>query len=293
MVLLGGLVYIEVALYGVCTVAPANMNAGEIEYNIVRWKNVMKKNRLYHLVAEKIKTQISEGIYPPGSRLPGERELAEQFNVSRVTVREAEIALQALGYIDIKTGSGVYVLGPEAREDQGPRNICAFELTEARLMFESEAAALAARHIDDETLEHLESLLETMLNADPQCDDTALQADREFHLTIASASGNKAVKHVVENLWDLRTELPDVREAHAAICERESAAECHDEHLKVLLALRSRDPSAARQAMQEHFRSLLESLIDISEEQAREELRRKSTESRERFLNGATIGSPA
>ena len=253
----------------------------------------MKKNRLYHLVAEQIKTQIREGTYPPGSRLPGERELAEQFNVSRVTVREAEIALQALGYIDIRTGSGVYVLEPESRENQGPRNICAFELTEARLMFESEAAALAARHIDDETLEHLESLLETMLSADDHSGKAALQADREFHLTIASASGNKAVKHVVENLWTLRTELPDVKEAHEAICERVGVAESHDEHLKVVVALRSRDPSAARQAMQEHFRNLLESLIDISEEQAREELRRKSTESRERFLNGAAIGGSA
>ena len=253
----------------------------------------MKKNRLYHLVAEQIKAQISEGIYPPGSRLPGERELAEQFKVSRVTVREAEIALQALGYIDIKTGSGVYVLDPESRQNQGPRNICAFELTEARLMFESEAAALAARHIDDKTLEHLEYLLETMQSTDPQHAEATLQADREFHLTIATASGNKAVEHVIENLWNFRTELPDVKEAHAAICEREDVAECHDEHLKVLLALRSRDPSAARLAMQEHFRNLLESLIQISEEQAREELRRKSTESRERFLNGPAIATSA
>lgn len=253
----------------------------------------MKKNRLYHLVAEQIKTQISEGRYPPGSRLPGERELAEQLNVSRVTVREAEIALQALGYIEIKTGSGVYVLDPDSREEQGPRNICAFELTEARLLFESEAAALAARHIDDKTLEHLETLLETMQNADTQNAEVTLQADRDFHLAIASASGNKAVKHVVENLWNLRAELPDVKEAHAAICERVDVDETHNEHLKVLVALRNRDPSAARLAMQEHFRNLLESLIDISEEQAREELRRQSTQSRERFLNGAAIGAPA
>ena len=105
----------------------------------------MTEKRLYHTVANKLLELIDSGVFPPGSRLPGERELAAQLNVSRVTVREAEISLQALGYIDIKTGSGVYVLGPESRENQGPRDICAFELTEARLIFESEAAALAAR----------------------------------------------------------------------------------------------------------------------------------------------------
>jgi len=109
----------------------------------------MKEKRLYQQIAERIKKQITQGTHPPGSRLPGERELAEQFEVSRLTIREAEIALQALGYINIKTGSGAYVLELAEREGQGLPNICAFELTEARLMFESEAAALAARHISD------------------------------------------------------------------------------------------------------------------------------------------------
>ena len=107
----------------------------------------MKGKRLYHLVAERIKELILNGTYPPGSRLPGERELAEQFEVSRVTIREAEIALQALGYLDIKTGSGVYVLDAANVRTPGLPNTSAFELTEARLAFESEAASLAARYI--------------------------------------------------------------------------------------------------------------------------------------------------
>ncbi|NNE59638.1 MAG: FadR family transcriptional regulator, partial [Woeseia sp.] len=69
----------------------------------------MKDQRLYHSVADQILQLINDGSFPPGSRLPGERDLAERFDVSRVTIREAEIALQALGYIRIKTGSGVYV----------------------------------------------------------------------------------------------------------------------------------------------------------------------------------------
>ena len=122
----------------------------------------MKDRRLYHSVAKKILKLIESGVFPPGSRLPGERELAEKFAVSRVTIREAEIALQALGHIRIKTGSGVYVLKTKEPDNAGIPDISAFELTEARLLFESETAALAARDISDETIDLLETHIETI-----------------------------------------------------------------------------------------------------------------------------------
>lgn len=253
----------------------------------------MTEKRLYHSVADQIKNLIKEGAFPPGSRLPGERDLAERFDVSRVTIREAEIALQALGVISIKTGSGVYVLDPAEKARDGWPNISAFELTEARLMFESEAAALAAREISDESLEYLGELVETMSNDDPQGEEAAQQADRDFHLTIAASSGNAAVQYVVETLWKIRTELPAVRETHAAICEIEDATRRHAEHAEVLQALRNRDSAGARLAMQEHFTCLLESMIDVTEQQALNELRKKSTESRQRYLNGTAHGNTA
>ena len=193
-------------------------------------KRTMNDKRLYHSVAEEIKKLISDGAFPPGSRLPGERELAEQFNVSRVTIREAEIVLQALGFIKIKTGSGVYVLDPAHREAEVLPNVSAFELTEARLLFESEAAALAARNIDDETMDHLEDLIETMASDDPQGEEASHEADKEFHLAIAAASGNAAVQYVVETLWKMRDELPAVRNVHAAVCAEETGADRGDEH---------------------------------------------------------------
>ena len=245
----------------------------------------MKDKRLYHSVAEKIKERINDGVYPPGSRLPGERELAEQFGVSRVTIREAEIALQALGYISIKTGSGVYVLDPADNEARGLPSISAFELTEARLLFESEAAALAARQIDDETLQHLEELVAKMSTDHPRDEQTAQEADREFHLAIAAASGNAAVRYIVETLWKIRNELPEVRAVHATICAVEDANERYAEHDDVLSALRDRDPAAARAAMQAHFRGLLGSMIDVTEEQALEELRKQTSASRQRYLD--------
>jgi DNA-binding FadR family transcriptional regulator len=69
----------------------------------------VSKQRLFQNIAEQISDLIAQGVFPPGSRLPGERELAERFDVSRVTIREAAIALQAVGKVDIRTGSGIYV----------------------------------------------------------------------------------------------------------------------------------------------------------------------------------------
>src|SRR3954469_14615180 len=96
-------------------------------------------DRLFQGIADQIVGLIREGVFPPGSRLPGERELAERFGVSRVTIREAEIALQAMGRVRIKTGAGVYVTEASAAAGHDLPDVSAFELTEARSLFESEA----------------------------------------------------------------------------------------------------------------------------------------------------------
>ena len=242
----------------------------------------MTGKRLYHSVADQILTMIDDGTFPPSSRLPGERELAHQLNVSRETVREAEIFLQARGVIQVKTGSGAYVLDP-SKHNGGLPSVTAFELTEARTLFESEAAALAARDISDDTLSCLEGYLEKMGGNGPDAEHEAELADRDFHLTIASASGNAAVRYVVEMLWRIRMESKPVRKVYDSVCLEDSNAR-EAEHREILDALRARDPAAARIAMREHFRRLIEAMLDVTEEQALEELRRKATESRERFL---------
>lgn len=245
----------------------------------------MKDKRLFHTVAEQIMAMIKSGAYPPGSRLPGERELAERFDVSRVTIREAEIALQALGHIDIKTGSGVYVLSPSDNSSEGWPRISPFELTEARLLFESEAAALAARHIDDAEINQLEGLIARMSSSDPADEEDSQLADREFHIVIAAASKNAAVQYIVDTLWKMRTEIESVRKVHAAICSAEDADHRGSEHTDILEAMKNRDPAAARCAMQVHFQRLLASMINVTEEQALRELQQKTSASRQRFLS--------
>jgi len=176
----------------------------------------MAEKRLYQKVANKILEMITSGAYPPGTRLPGERELADRFEVSRVVIREAEISLEALGHVEIKVGSGVYVREPEASFSSRLPEVTAFELTQTRLLFESESAALAARMITDEQISDLERTIERMANAthdSPDGDD----ADREFHILISRATGDSANMHIMENLWHRSTELPEVRQVYSAV----------------------------------------------------------------------------
>lgn len=247
----------------------------------------MKRDgRLYQSVADKLVALMESGAYPPGSRLPGERELAEMFDVSRVTVREAGIALQALGRIKVRTGAGAYVLDSPEQANEGLPEASAFEVTEARLLFESEAAALAAPNIGNETLVRLERLVDEMTHSTNDAEAEA--ADRDFHLTIAAASGNAAVHYIVEALWKMRTDLEQVRKVYESVCSEDSS-ERGDEHSEILKALRRRDPAAAHIAMRKHFRRLIESMLDVTEEQAVKEVRKKATERRQRFLKSAQI----
>ncbi len=249
----------------------------------------MADRRLFQDIAEQIMKLIRQGVFPPGSRLPGERELAERFGVSRVTIREAEIALQAKGEVRIKTGSGVYVCQNSGAAEEALPNVSAFELTEARSLFESEAAALAAPIISDALLDRLDELLVIMGQDYGPDDRSADDADREFHLTIASASGNQAIMYVIKSLWRLRAEVPQVRATHEAVCQHDGEARLK-EHAEIVNALRKRDQAGARLAMRHHFNRLLEAMLDATEERAIEELRRKSAESRERFLMTARLG---
>ncbi|MEJ6595698.1 FadR/GntR family transcriptional regulator [Parasphingorhabdus sp.] len=246
----------------------------------------MGEKRLFHSVAEQITDLIKDGVFPVGARLPGERELAERFGVSRVTIREAEIALQAIGRIEIKTGSGVYVSEKQPSDDSQLPDVSAFELTEARSLFEAEAAALAAQNISDEDIAKLGRFIKEMGSKD---EDISTQADQQFHITIAEASGNAAIVHTIKTLWRMREELPDVKAAYESVCELDTSTRTN-EHQDIYDALATRNPLAARQAMHSHFRRLIEAMLDATEKLALEEVQQRANESRERFLSPAKIG---
>ncbi|MDY7098147.1 MAG: FadR/GntR family transcriptional regulator [Pseudomonadota bacterium] len=246
----------------------------------------MSGKRLFQSVAEQIGTLIDEGAFPPGTRLPGERELAERLGVSRVTIREAEIALQAIGRLEIKTGSGVYVSEVQPEQSAALPAASAFEVTEARLLIESEAAALAAQNITDEAIERLAVLVDQMRTDD---ETAANEADELFHQTIAEASNNSAVEHTVKTLWRMREELPEVKATYQSVCVKDADSRT-EEHRAVFEALKARDSAGARAAMREHFHRLLENMLEATERQALEKVQQQASQSRERFLTTAKLG---
>lgn len=246
----------------------------------------MTSKRLFQSVAEQIATLIDDGAYPPGTRLPGERELAEKLGVSRVTIREAEIALQAVGRLEIKTGSGVYVSEKAPIHSAALPRASAFEVTEARLLVESESAALAARNITEEAIARLAELVEQMRSGD---EAAANEADQQFHLTIAEASNNAAMVHTIKSLWRMREEIPEVKATYEAVCVHDADSRTA-EHRAIFDALKARDPAGARRAMRDHFHRLLESMLEATEKRALEEVQQQASQSRERFLSAAKIG---
>ena len=242
-----------------------------------------KEKRLYRRILKQMLLLIDSGDFPVGGRLPPERELAERFGVSRPTIREAIIALEVLDRVEVKTGSGVYVLAHNADSANGyDPSISAFELTEARALIEGEAAALAAIMISDEQLRELEVSLHEMADESADGSLTSEDSDKRFHAIIAQATENRMLIAIAKNLWAIRDNSPMVHRSYQAICEMDGEKRV-DEHMEILQAIKDRDPSAARKAMHGHFARILDKLIVADEQQQFDEIRRKTLESRERF----------
>jgi DNA-binding FadR family transcriptional regulator len=246
------------------------------------------KQRLYQGIAQAIIDRIDEGVYPAGTRLPGERELAEEFDVSRVTIREAEIALEARSYIDVRTGSGAYVRKDRTDGGRPLPDVSAFELTTARSVIEAEAAALAAVNISDAELDQLQRLIDGMAAEDAGKAKPVEDLDRAFHLTIAKATANPAIEFLVGQLWRMRSELPRVREVYAGVCHANATSRAA-EHRTIFEALQRRDSAAARIAMRDHFHRLFETMLAAREDAVLAELRRSLGEDRQRFLQATLI----
>ena len=233
----------------------------------------MKSKRLFWSIVESIESAINRGDYAPNTRLPPERELAERYGVSRPTIREAIIALEVRGKVEVKTGSGVYVLESALKNNQ-KQQINAFELTQARAMIEGEVAAMAAATINDEELQELDKSLNMMKNG-----EDVHAADHLFHMTIAKATRNSAMIQSIENLWALRISTSEIVEDYDSVCSKDND-KTMAEHTAIYTALEARDPSAARAAMHTHFNRLINTLFEAVESRALEEVKRKNSETR-------------
>lgn len=222
--------------------------------------------RRYLQIADQLASSIrSEGL-AAGERLPSERDLASRFEVSRQTVREALIALEVAGVIEIRLGSGVYVKSPavngariEYEDAPGP-----LEILEARRIIESQAAALAAQRISNEELQKLQVILRLMGDSEDRGDIADAESrDRKFHLLIAEATRNSAIASTVEWLWQLRSKTDVSHYYHEKIRSKGSQPDI-EEHQRILQALTRHDPEAASAAMTKHLERVYQEFSELA-----------------------------
>ena len=217
--------------------------------------------RLYRQIADQLRQLMVSGEFALGSRLPAERDLALQLGVSRPSVREALIALEVEGMIEVRTGSGIYVqriqpmakpLAPPEHDADTPADWGPLEVMSARILVEAEVAALAAIHAQKSDLKTIKnSLLHMKLEA--ARDRVPREGDEAFHEAIAKACGNSVLLDTVQRYW-LARNGPLFERLGDYFEHPESWQAAIGEHQQVLQAIESHDASAARKAMQKHLK---------------------------------------
>ncbi|WP_207484386.1 FadR/GntR family transcriptional regulator [Arenibaculum pallidiluteum] len=217
---------------------------------------VLQHRRVHEQIAEQLRTLVASGEYPPGGRLPPERELAVRLGVSRGSLRQALVALEVGGVLDIRVGSGVFVTADALTRVHhwtpgDGAGLPPLDIVAARALVESETAALAAENATDEQLRGVVLAAASLRDAEHRY-DLRHPADRAFHLRIAEASGNRALLHLVTELWDCqRGPLYRRLEDHFSTPRMRDLA--IDDHQAIVDALLGRDPSRARRAMRRHL----------------------------------------
>ena len=212
----------------------------------------VEPRRLYLQIADQVRALIAAGEFQPGSRLPAERELAKRFGVSRPTLREALIALEVEGYVDVRPGSGIVVTtqkgtAPGGSDEEGP-----LEILRARILIETEIAAEAAEIMKPQDVAALEQIL-TAMKAEAADEAARVDADRQFHRYIAAKLANKVLLRLVMGLFDQRN-TPLARQFATDFDNPKTWIAVLAEHRRIISALAARDPQQARKAMRDHLR---------------------------------------
>ncbi|MGC1021684.1 FadR/GntR family transcriptional regulator [Pantoea agglomerans] len=222
---------------------------------------VIKTERLYRQIANVIMAGITRGDFVAGGLLPPERELAKQLGVSRSSVREALIALEMTGWVDIRTGNGVYVAQPlpQAAVPQESETCSLQDLLQAREAFEGMLAGFAARN--GTTVQRAALLaLTAELQQYNENDAAFLEQDKRFHLLISEMSGNDVLRDLLEQLWN-RRHSPHVQRLERHYADNSFAKEMNADHQQIANAIVAGDEVAARQAMESHLQHVQQRLL--------------------------------
>jgi DNA-binding FadR family transcriptional regulator len=217
---------------------------------------VVESQRLYQQVAEQLGGLIDRGEFREGERLPAERELSKKLGVSRPVVREAMIALEIAGLVEVRGGAGAFVknarLGADralaSLPDQGPSP---FDLIAARKLLEGEIAFMAATAIQPDDLRALEQSIADM-RADIAAGRDSRPADRIFHVRLAEATRNAVLAHLVDGMWThMLAPIFDALNRHTNLSGNDPMTV--EDHAVIVAALARHDAEAARRAMRAHL----------------------------------------
>jgi DNA-binding FadR family transcriptional regulator len=219
--------------------------------------------RLYEQVADQVTDLVARGEFKPGDRLPPERDLAKMLGVSRPTVREAMIALEIAGLVEVRVGAGAFVTDKAASGGAASNGrlfegvgSSPLELIAARRTIEPEVAALAAQLA---TPDEVAAIAETVAMIAAATDTPSHRAaDHQFHVRIALASHNNILTAIVDECWaemysPMFERMGAITGLIVARCSPQQRDTTIAEHQAVYRAITGHDPDAARAAMDAHL----------------------------------------
>ena len=217
----------------------------------------VRKTKLYEKVALQIRGLIGDGLLKPGDKLPPERELAETFQVSRSSLRDAIRSLEVMGLVEARQGEGTIVLDLDASKVASPlstilqqKRELVSELLDMRRIIEPPLAARAALRATAEEIGQMEKVLGRQKEKVDR-GELAVEEDTEFHYALASAAKNSVILKIVDVFMDL---LRESRERSLQVEGRLQKSFLG--HKRILSAVRRHDAAAAETAMERHIEEI-------------------------------------
>ena len=217
----------------------------------------IKNTKVYEQVIDQIKDMIDKGTLKKGDKLPSERDLVEQLQVSRASIREALRALEVIGLIECRQGEGNFIKASFQDNLFEPLSIMFMlegsnpeEIWELRKIMEVEAAGLAAKRITNEQLKELKELTQSFMNCEDE--DINAEIDKQFHYKIAEYSGNVLIFNILRTVATLVDHF--IKDARKLILvQQENKEILYSQHNEIYLSMEKHNSAIARKAMREHL----------------------------------------
>lgn len=219
----------------------------------------LHQTRLYDQVVERIEKLILDGQLKSGDRLPSERELCDQFGVSRTVIRESIKSLQEKGLVEIRPGVGTFVhdgMADIMRQSIGriimkDKRHGLGNLTQVREIIEPEIAALAAENATQADIQAMQSAISTMDESMHDV-DAYIVADQAFHLALAKATQNTLIVDLIDSIVDLLAE----QRRYIFLASKGGPERGQIHHKRILNAVISGDRQSARELMMQHLKQV-------------------------------------